>query len=285
MNTTGTSELGVKKSMERRDTSSTWIKRLLVGVVILYIGVLILAPVSGLISGAFSEGLDGIIRSLAEPQALSAFKLTLWISLIVVIVQTVFGMIAALVLVRHNFPGKDLLNGMIDTPFAVSPVVVGYSLLLLFGRNSILAPVLNALDIKVTFALPGMILATLFVCMPFMIRELVPVLEAFGEQQERAAATLGANAWQIFIRVTFPGIRWGFIYGLTLTLARALGEFGAILVVGGGIQGRTETSTLYIFRLLEERQYIGAYSAALVLGLISMLLVIGTDILRRRESR
>ena len=169
-------------------------------------------------------------------------------------------------------------------PFAVSPVVVGY-MLLLFGRNGLLAPLLNLLDIQVAFALPGMILATLFVTLPFMIRELVPVLEAFGVQQEQAAATLGASGWQTFWRVTLPALRWGFIYGMTLTFARALGEFGAVLVIGGGVQGRTETATLFIYRALDERQYVAAYSAALLLGLLSLLLVLGTDFLRRRVSR
>ena len=128
-----------------------------------------------------------------------------------------------------------------------------------------------------------MVLATLFVTLPFMIRELVPVLEAFGIQQEQAAATLGASGWQTFWRVTLPGLRWGVIYGITLTFARALGEFGAVLVIGGGVQGRTETATLFIYRALDERQYVGAYSAALLLGLFSLVLVIGTDLLRRRE--
>jgi sulfate transport system permease protein len=168
-------------------------------------------------------------------------------------------------------------------PFAVSPVVVGYMLLLLFGRNGLLAPILTALNIQVAFALPGMIIATLFVTLPFMVRELIPVLEAFGVQQEQAAATLGASGLQTFRYVTLPAIRWGFIYGVTLTFARALGEFGAVLVIGGGIQGRTETATLFIYRSLDERQYIGAYSAALVLGLFSLILVVGSELLRRRE--
>jgi sulfate transport system permease protein len=156
-------------------------------------------------------------------------------------------------------------------------------LLLLFGRTGLFAPVLESLDIRVAFAIPGMILATLFVTMPFMIRELIPVLENLGIAQEQAAATMGANGWQIFRRVTFPALRWGLIYGIMLTFARALGEFGAILVVGGGIKGRTETATLYIYRALDERQYIGAYSVALLLGLISFLMVIGTDMIRKRE--
>ncbi len=157
-------------------------------------------------------------------------------------------------------------------------------LLLLFGRNGLLAPLLTALDVRVAFAVPGMVLATLFVTLPFMIRELIPILEAFGIQQEQAAATMGASSWQIFWRVTLPALRWGLIYGITLTFARALGEFGAVLVIGGGVQGRTETATLYIYRALDERQYVGAYSAAIVLGLLSLALVIGTDIIRRREA-
>jgi sulfate transport system permease protein len=158
-------------------------------------------------------------------------------------------------------------------------------LLLLFGRNGLLAPILTAFDVRVAFALPGMILATMFVTLPFMIRELIPLLENFGITQEQAAATLGANGWQTFWKVTLPALRWGFIYGVTLTFARALGEFGAVLVIGGGIQGRTETATLYIYRALDERQYIGAYSAALLLGLFSLILVMATDIFRKMEKK
>jgi sulfate transport system permease protein len=156
-------------------------------------------------------------------------------------------------------------------------------LLLLFGRTGILAPLLAPLGIQVAFALPGMVLATLFVTLPFMVREVIPVLENFGIRQEQAAATIGASGWQIFRRVTFPALRWGFIYGVTLTFARALGEFGAVLVIGGGVRGRTETATLYIYNALDERNYVGAYSAALILGLLSLILVIGTDYIRRRE--
>ena len=264
--------------------ASAWTRRILIGVVLLYVGVLILAPIGALIAGALEEGLLAILEALKQPDVLAAFWLTIQISLIVVIVQLVFGTLIAWVLVRDRFPGRELINGLIDMPFAISPVVVGYMLLLLFGRNGLLAPLLTALDIKVAFAIPGMILATLFVTLPFMIRELIPVLEAFGIQPEQAAATMGANSWQIFWRITLPALRWGLIYGVTLTFARALGEFGAILVIGGGIQGRTETATLFIYRALEERQYVGAYSAALVLGLLSLALVIGTDLIRRREA-
>jgi sulfate transport system permease protein len=169
-------------------------------------------------------------------------------------------------------------------PFAVSPVVAGYMLLLLFGRNGLLAPFVEATGIRVAFAFPGMVLATLFVTMPFMIRELVPGMEAFDIRQEKAAATLGANSWQTFWRVTFPALHWGLIYGVTLTFARALGEFGAVLVIGGAAQGSLMTTTLFIYHALEERQYIAAYSAALALGLFSLILVMGSDWLRSRKK-
>lgn len=260
-----------------------WARWLLITIVILYVAFLILTPITALAFGAFEKGIGEIISSLNQPDVFLAFWNTLWISLVVVTIHAIFGTLVAWVFVRHRFPGRNLINGLVDMPFAVSPVVAGYMLLLLFGRNGILAPVIEQLGIQVAFAMPGMLLATIFVTLPFMIRELIPVLEAFDTRQEKAAATLGANGWQTFWRVTFPALRWGMIYGITLTFARALGEFGAVLVIGGGVQGRTETATLFIYRALEERQYIGAYSAALVLGLFSLLLVLGSDWLRRRK--
>jgi sulfate transport system permease protein len=264
---------------------SPWVRRILVGLAMAYVGSLILLPIIALAAGAVQDGLAAIVRSLTQPDVLQAFRLTLLISLVVVLVHVIFGTLTAWVLVRDPFRGRNFINGLIDLPFAISPVVVGYMLLLLFGRNGLFAPLLAALGFRVAFALPGMVLATLFVTLPFMIREIIPVLESLGLNQEQAAATMGANGWQIFWKVTFPGLRWGIIYGVMLTFARALGEFGAILVVGGGIQGRTETATLYIYRALDERQYTGAYSAALLLGLVSFLLVIGTDLIRRKEQR
>jgi sulfate/thiosulfate transport system permease protein len=263
---------------------SGWRRRLLIGVVVAYTALLILAPLTALVSGAFAKGIGASLAALSDPAVFSAFRLTLYIAFIVVAVHALFGTALAWVLVRYRFRGRWLLNGVIDLPFAVSPVVVGYMLLLLFGRTGLLAPVLEAFNMKVAFAVPGMILASLFVTLPFMAREVMPVLEEFGVEQEQAAATLGANGWQTFWMVTFPALRWGFIYGVILTFARALGEFGAVLVVGGGIQGRTETVTLFIYRALDERQYVGAYSAALVLGLLSLVLVISTEFLRKKEK-
>jgi sulfate transport system permease protein len=261
-----------------------WVSWGLITLVVAYVGILILAPLAALAFGAFEQGFGAIAEAFREEFVLASFWNTLWISLVVVVVHAVFGTIVAWVLVRHRFPGRGLINGLIDMPFAVSPVVAGYMLLLLFGRNGLLALFVEATGVRVAFAFPGMILATLFVTMPFMIRELVPVLEAFDTRQEKAAATLGASSWQTFWRVTFPALRWGLIYGVTLTFARALGEFGAVLVIGGAAQGSLMTTTLFIYHALEERQYIAAYSAALALGLFSLILVVGSDWLRSRRN-
>ncbi|MBP8251138.1 MAG: sulfate ABC transporter permease [Herpetosiphon sp.] len=260
------------------------VKYSLIALVVLYMGVLLLAPLAGLVYGALSYGIGAIVDALSEPDVLRAFGQTLIISIVVLLIHGVFGTVVAWMLVRHEFRGRALLNRLIDLPFAVSPVIVGFMIILLFGRRGVLTPLTDALGIKVAFALPGMILATLFVTLPFMIRELMPVLEAFGRNQEDAAATLGAHGWDTFRLVTFPALRWGFFYGLGLTFARAIGEFGAILVVSGGIQGRTETTTIYIFRALDDRQYAGAYSAALVLGFVSLILVFGIEFMQQRKK-
>ena len=269
--------------LDTRANRRQWVKWLLIGVVVAYVGVIIVAPLAALVASALAGSPAQILATLSEPDVLSAFWRSLLISLIVVAVHGVLGTAVAWVLVRHRFRGRRVLNGLIDLPFAVSPVVAGYMLILLFGRGGALAPLTEAIGMPVAFALPGMIIATLFVTLPFMVRELMPVLHAFGTEQEQAAATMGASGWQTFWHVTFPALRWGMIYGVTLTFARALGEFGAVLVISGGVRGRTETATLYIFRALDDRQYVGAYSAALVLGLISLALVLGADRLRGRE--
>jgi len=281
--------MSLELSVERAPNASQWAqswdiwrRRLLIGLVVGYMAILIAAPVGALIWGSLSQGVGVIGAALADPQVLRAFWLTLLIALISVVVHAICGTALAWVLVRQRFPGRRVLNGLLDLPFAISPVVAGYMLLLLFGRQGMLAPLLDRWGIVVAFALPGMILATLFVTLPFMVRELIPVLEAFGVEQEHAAHTLGASGWQTFRLVTFPALRYGFLYGVTLTFARALGEFGAVLVVSGGVQGRTETATIYVYRALEDRQFAGAYVAALLLGVISLVLVLGAELLRGR---
>jgi len=261
-----------------------WVRRLLIALSVGYTGVLVGAPVAALAVNTLTGGLAAAAAALAQPAMWQAFLLTLKISLLVVAVHTVLGTLTAWMLARDSFPGLRLLNSLVDLPFAISPVVVGYMLLLLFGRTGLLAPLLEKTGIRIAFAVPGMVLATLFVSLPFMIRELVPVIKTLDRNQEHAAATMGAGRWHIFWKITFPGLRWGLLYGVMLTFARALGEFGAVLVIGGGIQGRTETATLFIYRALDERQYTEAYIAALLLGLFSFLMVFATDQLRRHST-
>jgi sulfate transport system permease protein len=260
-----------------------WGRRLIIGIVVAYVGVLILASVGALIAGALGAGLGSVLTTLADPDAQAAFALTLQIALITVVVNGAFGTIVAWVLTRQRFRGRRIANALIDLPFAVSSVVVGYMLILLFGRLSPLAALEDALGVQVVFAVPGMVLATIFVTLPFMIRELMPAFEALDREQEHAAALLGARHWQTFWLITLPTVRWAMLYGVVLTFARAIGEFGAVLVVGGGIQGFTETAPLYIFRVLDDRNYGAAYSVALVLGMFSLALVLGTERLRKRH--
>jgi sulfate/thiosulfate transport system permease protein len=259
--------------------------RVLILAVVLYVGFLILAPIFALIRGAFHDGLPAIWQSLTAPALAESVWLSLRIALLVVLVQTLLGTLVAWIIVRHRFAGKALLDGLIDIPFAVSPVVVGYMLLLLFGRNSFLFPLLERLGVRVAFALPGIFLATLFVSLPFMIKEMIPIIQTLDREQEVAAATLGASQWTIFWRIIFPQMKTALIYGMTLTFARALGEFGAVLVIGGGVQGRTETATLYIFRALEERRSVEAYTAAILLGAFSVSIVLLADWLKRRQRK
>ncbi len=257
----------------------------LITLVILYMGFLIIAPIGALIKGTFESGLMPVLQSLSSPSLLAALWLSLKIALIVVSIQAIFGTVVAWIIVRQDFFGRAVLNGLIDMPFSVSPVVVGYMLLLLFGRNGFLFPILERLGIKVAFAVPGMILATLFVSLPFMVREMIPAIKNLDRQQELAAQTMGANPWVIFWYVIFPQLKTTLMYGISLTLARALGEFGAVLVIGGGVQGRTETATLFIFRALDERHYVEAYTASILLGVFSVMIVSLTDMLKRSQKK
>lgn len=265
-----------------KKTLGAWI---LILIVVVYMGFLILAPIFALIRGAFQDGIAAAWEGVTSPALAEALLLSLKIAFLVVLVQAVFGSLVAWVLVRQRFPGKSIFNGLIDIPFTLSPVVVGYMLLLLFGRNGLLYSLIEKLDIQIAFAVPGMFLATLFVSMPFMIREMVPVITNLDRAQEHAAATLGASKWTVFWRIIFPQLRSALIYGISLTLARALGEFGAVLVVGGGVQGKTETTTLYIYRCIEERQNIEAYTASILLGAFSVLIVSLADGFKRAQKR
>ena len=252
---------------------------------LVYVALLLLAPILGIVWTSMRGGLAVIADTFARADVRHAFWLTGIITLITVIVTSVLGLITALVLVRDRFPGKRFLNAFVELPLAVSPVTVGLMGVLLFGTGGWFAPFFAARGIQVVFALPSMVLVTVFICIPFVIREVGPVLEEVGTSEEEAARTLGAGPLQTFFRVTLPNVRWGLLYGMALSTARALGEIGAVLIVSGSIQGQTETATLYVFRALEERQEASGYAVALTLAAISILLLIGIETFKHRRSK
>jgi sulfate transport system permease protein len=256
---------------------------LLIAAVLLYAAVLLIGPLVAMIWGAFAEGVGVFLEQLTSPDALSALKLTLLLSLGATVLNTLFGLCIAFVLVRDDFRGKRFINALVDLPFAVSPVIAGLMVILLFGRGGWLTQFSDAIGLKIVFSWPGMLLATIFVSLPFVIREVMPVLAQIGMAQEQAAYTMGATPWQAFRHITLPSIKWGLLYGISLTFARTIGEFGAILVVSGGVSGLTETSTLYIFRALDDRNYVAAYATAVELALISLIVLIMMEFFRKRS--
>jgi sulfate/thiosulfate transport system permease protein len=245
-----------------------------------YLGLLLLAPVGYVFYKTFEHGLGPAWDAVTTPDALHALKVTLILAAIAVPANTIFGILAALAIVRYRFPGAGIFNAVVDLPLALSPVVVGLALLLLYGRGGWLG------GHDIVFALPGMVIATIFVSLPFVVREVVPVLREIGTEQEQAAATLGASAFQTLRRVTWPAIRWATAYGVVLTTARALGEFGAVSVVSGRLAGETESLTLYVQDRYQAFDEVGAYAAAVVLALIAVTtLVLMTTLKPKEETR
>lgn len=268
-------------SRVERPQGMAWV---LIAIVVLYALFLLGGPLAAILWGAAASGLNAMVRELTSFEALNALRLTMILSLSATLLNTVFGVILALVLARDAFRGRRIVNGIIDLPFAVSPVIAGFMLLLLFGRNGWFTGVLDAFNLRVVFALPGMLLATVFVSLPFVVRETLPVLRHLGSDQEKVAYTLGAGYWRTFWQITLPNLRWGLLYGMLLTFARALGEFGAVLVVGGGVTRLTETSTLFIYRSLDDRNETGAYGMALALAAISFLMLLISDYARKHSQ-
>ena len=254
----------------------------LIGAVLGWFALLILVPAAALVRQVLAGGWRPFAGALTEPEVHRAFGLSIGIAAVSTVINTVFGVAFALVLVRQRFRGRSLVDGLVDLPFAISPVVAGLMLIALFGPESVLGRGLEAMGIRVIYALPGMVLATTFVTLPFVVREVVPVLREAGSDQEEAAYTLGAGRWQTFRLVTLPTIRWGLAYGVTLTVARALGEFGALLVVSGNLIGQTQTATLLIHDGVESFRPERAYAASLVLAALSFALLLGMDALRKR---
>jgi sulfate transport system permease protein len=260
------------------------VEYVLIAIVVLYAAGLLLAPLIAIVWGSLGEGASGFRRAITSADAVSSLKLTLIMAVGATAINTIFGLCVAWVLARDKFWGRRILNGLVDMPFAVSPVIAGFMLILLFGRTGWLTPLAEMLGIKVVFALPGILLATIFISLPFVIREVVPVLAQVSRDQEDAAFTIGASGLQTFWHVTVPAIRWGLLYGVSLTFARAVGEIGAVLVVSGGVRGSTETSTLFIFRSLDDRNYVGANAMAVVLAAISFGILLLIEFFRKRTE-
>jgi sulfate/thiosulfate transport system permease protein len=255
---------------------------LLIGIA--YLSLVLFIPLTSLFYKAFNKGFGPFIEVIQSASFLHAVRLTVIITLITVPLNTLFGLCASWVIARNQFKGKTLLMSIIDLPFSVSPVVAGLMIVLLYGRLGWFGSTLEALDFRVVFALPGMVMATIFVTLPFVAREVIPVLEDAGKDEEEAALTLGASDWQIFWRVTLPNIRWGLLYGVLLTNARAMGEFGAVAVVSGSIIGRTSTLPIFVEQTYQNYQTEAAFSSAFVLVFLGFLTLICKEILERKIS-
>jgi sulfate transport system permease protein len=277
----------VKNSFDFSDNN--WLPELIPIVACLYVGVVILVPALAVVVQAFAKGIGVFLANFQSEELLSALKLTLIVTAIAVPCNTVFGLAAATAIARRRFRGKALLLSIIDLPFSISPVVVGLMLVLLYSpSHGLLAPVINSLGWKIIFSWPGIVLATIIVTFPFMAREVIPLLEEEGWEQEEAAKTLGASDWQVFWKVTLPSVRWAALYGLILTTARALGEFGAVSVVSGNIRSQTQTLPLFVEDAYKQYQTEQAFGAAMVLGgvaIVSLLLKLLVEQLLEHDKK
>jgi sulfate/thiosulfate transport system permease protein len=254
-------------------TEPRWIRALLIGATLLFLGIFLLLPLIVVFTEAFKKGLDVYLDSIREPDAAAAIQLTLIAAGIAVPLNLVFGVAAAWAIAKFQFPGKSLLITLIDLPFSVSPVISGLVYVLLFGLQGWLGPWLAEHDIKIIFAVPGIVLATIFVTFPFVARELIPLMQSQGSEEEEAARTLGAGGWQLFWRVTLPNIKWGLLYGVILCNARAMGEFGAVSVVSGHIRGVTNTIPLHAEILYNEYNSVAAFAMASLLTLLTLVTI------------
>lgn len=261
-----------------------WVKWVLIGIAIAYLSLILLVPALNVFYQAFHKGIGPFLENLTSRSFLNAVRLTLLIAAIVVPINTVFGLCAAWAIARHQFPGRTLLLSIIDLPFAISPVIAGMMIVLLYGRSGWFGPLLQANDWRIVFSLPAMVIATAFVTLPFVAREVIPVLEEAGVDQEEAARILGANEWQVFWRVSLPNIRWGLLYGVILTNARAMGEFGAVAVVSGNIIGKTQTLPLFVEEAYKQYHTEAAYSAAVLLACLAVITIILKEILERKTK-
>jgi sulfate transport system permease protein len=270
-------------SAPRVGRDPAWVKGLILTLVVGFIVLFLVAPLAMVFAGALSKGAAPFLMALGQPDSLSAIRLTLIVAAIAVPFNAVFGICAAWAIAKHRFPGKAFLITLIDLPFSVSPVVAGLIYVLVFGLQGWFGSWLSDHDIKIVFAVPGIILATIFVTFPFVARELTPLMQAQGTDEEEAAATLGAGGLQTFWRVTTPNIRWGLLYGVLLSNARAMGEFGAVSVVSGHIRGLTNTMPLHVEILYNEYDFVGAFSVAALLCLLAIVTLVLKAVLETLE--
>jgi sulfate transport system permease protein len=272
----------VASRLAQPKTAGTYVRRL---VVIGYLFLLVIWPVALVVQKTFDGGLDNLQTALSDPVVTDALQLTVVVALWAVAINTVFGVGISLLLVRYDFPGRRILSALIDLPLSVSPVVVGLALLLAYGgTNGTFGPALEDAGLQIAFATPGIVLATAFVSLPLVIREIVPVLHEIGTEQEQAATSLGAGPWQTFWRVTLPSIRWALVYGVVLSLARALGEFGAVKVVSGNIAQQTQTATLVVEEKYQDFEQGSAYATSFLLALIAVAALVVVTILRPKDD-
>lgn len=255
-------------------TEPAWVRRTLIGVALAFLAFFLFVPLVAVFYEALKKGADVYLAALTEADALSAIKLTLIAAVVSVPLNLVFGVAAAWCIAKFDFRGKNVLLTLIDLPFSVSPVIVGLIYMLVFGLQGWFGETLRDHDIKIVFALPGIVLATVFVTFPFVARELIPLMQAQGQEQEEAARVLGANGWQIFWRVTLPNVKWALLYGVILCNARAMGEFGAVSVVSGHIRGQTNTMPLHIEILYNEYQFAAAFAVASVLAGLALVTLV-----------
>jgi sulfate/thiosulfate transport system permease protein len=272
------------RNSSQNNQQKSWVPKVLIAIALLYLALVIYIPTVNVFVQAFKKGVGPFFANLTEPNFLHAAWLTLILAIITVPVNTVFGLCVAWALTRKNIPGRAFILSVIDLPFSISPVVAGLMIVLLYGRNGWFGGWLIDHDIKIIFALPGMVLASAFVSMPFVAREVIPVLDEIGKDQEEAAQTLGANGWQIFWRVTIPNIRWGLLYGVLLTNARAMGEFGAVSVVSGNIGGETQSLPLFIEDAYKQYQTEAAFSAAVILAMLALVTLVLKEILEQKTG-
>lgn len=273
------------KHVASHNNEAGWVRWTLTGIAVIFLAFFLIVPLLAVFTEALKKGVDVYFSSILEPEAFSAIKLTLIAAAVAVPLNLFFGVAAAWAIAKFQFKGKNILITLIDLPFAVSPVISGLIFVLLFGAQGVFGPLLEAYDIKIIFAVPGIILATVFVTFPFIARELIPIMQAQGTEEEEAAVSLGANGWQTFFRVTLPNIKWGLLYGVILCNARAMGEFGAVSVVSGHIRGMTNTVPLHVEILYNEYNFAAAFAVASLLAILALITLVLKSIVEWKSEQ